>query len=105
VLNDDDVIHDDRGSVGGGPLTRLGSWLHRKGISRTLNSTSRGWNRNVQTCIQTRGPRWLGERLWRFTLRYGSTFLADRDTARVVKVERAGRWTYRWTIAFQRISS
>jgi hypothetical protein len=101
----DDVLHDERGWVGGGPLTRFASWLHRKGISRTLNSRSNNWNRNAQTCIETRGPRWLGERLWRFTSRHGSTFFVDLDTARVVKVEHVGRWTYRWTIAVQRIGS
>lgn len=99
-----DVEFDDRGSVGGGLTDRLHSWLHRKGIARTLNRTSNNYSRAATSYIETRGPRWAGERLWRFALRH-STCRPDWLTVKVARVEQLGRRHYRWLVEYERVLS
>jgi hypothetical protein len=88
-------------------LTRIHTWLHRHAVARTINGTANNWNRNAESVIETRGPRWLGHRLWRFTLRHSPTMRPDWYTVRVSQVQRVGRWTYRWTyrwtVTFKRV--
>lgn len=83
---------------------RLHRELHRRGIARVLNTGSNNWSRRGTAYIQTRGPRWAGRRLWRYALRHSPTGRPDWLTVRVTQVQRPGRWTYRWHIAYERLS-
>lgn len=83
---------------------RLHRWAHRRGIARVLNTGSNNRNRRGTAYVETRGPRWAGERLWRYALRHSSTGRPDWLTVRVTEVQRPGRWTYRWHIAYERAS-
>lgn len=83
-------------------MTRLRSWLHRKGIARTINATGNNWTRDATTWIETRGPRWLGERLWRFALPWSTSMGPDWSTVGVARVEKLRRWHWKWLISYQR---
>jgi hypothetical protein len=84
----------------------LHKWAHRRGIARTINTSTGGFmGERCTAYLETRGPAWLGQRLWRFALLTDRTSaIPDLDTLRVTKRERLGRYTYRWHVAYSRLS-
>lgn len=54
--------------------------------------------------IETRGPRWASERLWRYALRHNGLTRPNWLTIRVSNVEQLGTWHYRWSLSFQRVT-
>lgn len=72
-------------------------WAHRAGIVRILNSGA------DSAYVQARGPRWLAKRLARRAVRRSSYIALDWLSIRVTKTEQAGRWSWRFKVAFRRL--
>lgn len=79
------------------------TWLHRKGISRQLNAVIPSDRYHCTADIDTRGPSWIGDRLWRYTLRHSRIGRRpDWNSFKIIRREHIGRWRYRWHVSYRR---
>lgn len=83
---------------------RIRDWLHRKGIMRTLNSSSASNHDRGRALIEVRT---IGERLAgvmaKDVVRHSPSIRADWDTIRVFRIHHIGRGHYYVTVDYLRI--
>jgi hypothetical protein len=68
--------------------SRLATWMHRKGIARRVSSSYAGAGRWYRCVVDTVLP-----------LRLLANVANRGETARLVGLQRLGRWQWRWTFA------
>lgn len=87
-------------------MSKLHSWMHRKGIARVVNTESNSYNDKCSAMIDTRGPKWLGEFLWQYALRgsWKSTRASgyDVDSLVIANYWHLSSGGHRWKVTFRR---
>lgn len=81
----------------------LGSYLHRKGIARLLNSGGNNMNDHATAYVEVKGPRWAAAWLALLALHLNPLVRPDWSTVRITKAEHRGVMRWRFQYAYRRL--